>query len=647
MDRIFITQDYGSLLPWPPIRTDHESLYNCKEDILMKVLREKKKQHLKCYTGVSAILFCIPLGCKTITASDSTSLLNTEEQRIPRGFFPERNRSLYESRGSKFMVVTQGEATTRAAISILNKGGNIFDAAVTASFTIAVERPQSTGIGGGGFMVLRRASTGKIETVDFREVAPQAATKNMFIDDQNKVIASSTYGGKSSGVPGMVAGVLSVHQRYGQIKDLNILLQPAIELAEKGLHVYTHLYAAIADQKDQLKKSPEASRMFLSNGQPPEMGALLKQPNLAKTLRSIAKGGVDAFYKGDIARLIVAEQKRTSGLITLEDLAGYRVHIRAPVQTTFKNFQVYSMPPPSSGGTHVLQMLNIIGDQLKYPYDPLSVHKTASAMQIAYRDRAEYLGDPDFVEVPVDQLTSPSYAQKWSKKIGRKALKLPPIGAELSPLESTETTHFTIADSQGNVVSSTQTINGWFGSGVAVEGAGFFMNNEMDDFSAKPGVPNKFGVIGGTANAIAPKKRPLSSMSPTLVMSGDKPVLALGSPAGSQIINCVLLTTLNYLHYNLPLWESVTALRYHHQWVPDKLIIEKPGLPELQKKLEAMGHPVTTGDIGCKIQAIAFEKSGLLGVSDPRGEGLAAGEGKIPTGTGDQRPQPPVEVPKD
>ena len=582
------------------------------------------------------------LGCKTsLSRSDSSSQLLAvpTASSVPTATFPKRNRHVYESYGAKYMVVSQGDATTRAARKMLELGGNAIDAAVAASFTVAVERPQSTGLAGGGFMLIHVASTKDMLAVDFREVAPAKATHDMYLDRNGQVIpGSSADGGLASGVPGMVAGVLAVHEKYGRLARATVM-QPAIELAEKGYAIYPHLAAALDDRKDVLKNSPEALITFFDQGVVPKpltLGKLLVQPALGKVLRQIAGFGKDGFYKGWVAEAIVAEQQRTHGLITLEDLAGYQVKFRKPVQAAFGRYQVYSMPPPSSGGVHILEMLNIMEGfaPTAEPYSVRSIHETVSAMQIAYRDRAKYLGDSDFGPVPVSGLVSKAYAADWRRQItADKALILGSDQLQ-DPLkyESHDTTHFSIADSQGNVVASTQTINGWFGSGVVVRGAGLVMNNEMDDFSVKPGVPNKFGLIGGKENAIAAQKRPLSSMSPTIVTEQGKPVLALGSPSGSQIINCVLLTTLNYLAYRLPLWESITALRYHHQWVPPTLVVEAPGFsPALATSLKTLGYDVTTGGIGCKVQAIALEKDQLHGVSDPRGEGLAASEKPTPT----------------
>jgi len=608
---------------------------------LARLFQKMTRVHPRLLVPSIVLVTAVISGCETpqlTTVSASQLRALPAASSVPTATFPKRNRDVYESYGAKYMVVSQGDATTRAARKMFELGGNAIDAAVAASFTVAVERPQSTGIAGGGFMLIHVANTKDMLAVDFREVAPAKATQDMYLDKNGQVIpGSSSDGGLASGVPGMVAGVLSVHDKYGRL-DRATVLQPAIELAEKGYAIYPHLAAALDDRKDVLKNSPEALVTFFDQGKVPKpltLGKMLVQPALGKVLREIARSGKDGFYKGWVAEAIVAEQQRTHGLITREDLAGYQVKWRKPVQAAFGPYQVYSMPPPSSGGTHILEMLNIIEgfDLTAEPYSVRSIHDTVSAMQIAYRDRAKYLGDSDFVPVPISGLISKAYAADWRRKItADKALNLGPDQLQ-DPFkyESHDTTHFSIADSQGNVVASTQTINGWFGSGVVVRGAGMVMNNEMDDFSVKPGVPNKFGLIGGKENAVAARKRPLSSMSPTIVMQQDKPVLALGSPSGSQIINCVLLTTLNYLSYRLPLWESVTALRYHHQWVPPTLVVEAPGFsPALAMSLKALGYDVSTGSIGCKVEAIAYEKDQLHGVSDPRGEGLAASEKPIP-----------------
>ncbi len=558
---------------------------------------------------------------------------NTSNRPILLGEFGNPDHTLHEAHSKQYMVASQGEATSLAAREMFELGGNIIDAAVAASFTIAVERPQSTGIGGGGFMLIHWADTGNVLALDFREKAPIKAKETMFQDPKGEVIPNlSSQGILASAVPGMVAGTLTIHDKYGKLSRQQILA-PAIRLAEEGVRVYPHLAKAIDVNKELLKKFPASKALFLKpDGEPYQEGELLKQKDLAKTLRTIAEQGKDGFYKGWVAQAILDQQKTLGGLITAQDLDNYEVKFREPVKSTYKGYDIYSMPPPSSGGIHVIEILNILeNDNLGQfrPYEAQNIHRTAAAMQLAFADRAKYLGDVDFVNVPISGLIDKSYAKTLRKTIvahqakGEKEVKT----TDPFKYESKETTHFTIADAQGNVVSSTQTINGWLGSGVVVPQAGFVMNNQMDDFSARPGVPNKLGVIGGKENAIAPQKRPLSSMSPTIVTKAGKPVLALGSPSGPQIITCVTLTVLNYIEYKIPLYESVSALRYHHQWLPNELIVEDPGLPkETTTELEKMGYNVSRKGIGCKVQAVAFEGDQLHGVSDPREEGLAIGE---------------------
>ena len=568
-------------------------------------------------------------------------------------------RGLHEAKGQRFMIVSQGEATTKAAKDILARGGNIFDAAAAASFMLAVERPQSTGLGGGGFALIRHAKDRILTSLDFREQAPALANKLMFTDPSGAVVPGrSVDGALASGVPGMVAGVLLMHERFGKLPRAEVL-KPAIELAEKGFIVYPHLAAAIADRQKYLAKDPEALTIFFHSRSPEaplKLGDKLIQANLGKTLRLIAKEGRGGFYQGLVAQAISDEEKRLGGLITAADLAAYRVKERPPLTADIGPFKVITMGPPSSGGVHIIQMLRYLEPDFSRlsqgPLDASTVHTTVTAMQIAFHDRAEYLGDPDFVNVPTSELISSTYADQWRRFLKSKsdrAIHLAadegprptfakePNGAATSPShhESQETTHFTIADSEGNIVASTQTINGWFGSGVLIPGTGIIMNNEMDDFAAAPGVPNKFGVTGGEQNAVTPHKRPLSSMSPTVILRDDLPVLALGSPSGSQIITCVTLTLLNRLVYKMPLWQAVTAQRYHHQWRPETLSFEPPGTEaKLRSELEHLGYRVQEGNIGCKVQAISFEGHTLVGVSDPRGEGMAASEENARTPTG-------------
>lgn len=588
----------------------------------------------KNFLTVTAITACL-LSLQCASPSGGQTVNEAAGSPTNTATFSPPVREHYEATGHEFIIASQGPATTKAAQDMFKKGGNVIDAAAAASFAIAVERPQSTGIAGGGFMVIHLKDGNKDIAVDFRERAPLSATETMYQDPKTGELikGKSTDGAYAVGVPGMVAGVLSVHKRYGKL-PLATILQPAIELAEKGVVVYPHLANAIKTKAALLSQSADGKKMFFDDkGQPLAVGATMRQPNLAKVLRQIAKDGQKGFYTGWVAKALV---NAVGGVVTQADLDAYQVVDRKPVSDSYGPYEILSMPPPSSGGVHIVEILNIL-EGFPLPkqgaYSAETIHQTAAAMQLAYFDRSKYLGDSDFVDVPLKGLTSDAYAAELRKTIAPdKAKTFREVGApNPAKYESPETTHFSIADKDGNVVTSTQTINGWFGSGIVVPGAGMVLNNQMDDFSAKPGVPNNFGVIGGTANAIKAKKRPLSSMSPTIVKRDGKPVLALGSPSGSQIITCVTLTILNHLSYEMPLYDAVTSIRYHHQWTPDELIVEKPGFqPDVTEKLTKLGYTVKPTDMGCKVQAIAFENQGLRGVSDPRGEGLAASETPIP-----------------
>lgn len=547
-------------------------------------------------------------------------------------------REQYESQGTQFMVASQGAHTSRAAARMLELGGNVIDAAAAASFVISVERPHSTGIGGGGFMLVHLVGAKKTEAIDFRERAPAKARENMFLDAKGEVVKNlSLDTALANGVPGLVAGVLEVHEKYGKLPRAEIL-KPAIELAETGFPIYPALAQAISERLEVLRKYPESAAIFLTSaGEPLREGDILKQQDLATTLRRIAQLGKAGFYAGPVAAAIVNSQRRHGGLISSEDLSNYKVVWRKPVWGRFKEFELASMPPPSSGGVHVLQILSIV-EPLELgkrgTMAPTSIHWLASAMQRAFADRASFLGDPDFVKVPVEGITSKSYATALRNSV-HPEIATPSQNVKAgnpwpykNPYESPETTHFTIMDSEGNTVVSTQTINTYLGSGLIVAGTGILMNNEMDDFSAKPGALNAFGAVGSKNNSVQPGKRPLSSMSPTIVFNRDgTPRLALGTPSGTRIITCVAQTILNHLEHKLPLFESVASLRYHHQWAPDEIAVEAPGFPEaITQKLRTMGHSIRTKEIGCQVNAIAKQKTILHGVADPRGEGMALGK---------------------
>ncbi len=545
------------------------------------------------------------------------------------------DRFRFEATSSRYVIATQGDASSRAGRKMFELGGNAIDAVAAVSMAISVERPQSTGLGGGGFMMIYLAREKKMLAVDFREKAPGKAREKLFQDAKGNVIPDlSTDGILAGAVPGLVAGVLEIHRRYGKLSREEIL-KPAIELAEKGFPVYGYLAKAIAEQKDVLAKFPASAKIFLkSNGEPLVEGDLLVQKDLAQTLKEISKRGRAGFYKGKVARALIAEEKRLHGLITQKDLDAYQPVFREPLRGSFHGYDLYAMPLPSSGGVHVIQILNMLEN------DPLkawgsgsahAIHLTAAVEQQAFADRAKYLGDSDFVKVPVKGLLSKKYAVELRSRISLEKARPSQEVSHGDPWahESDDTTHFSILDAEGNTVASTQTINGWMGSGVVIPGTGVLLNNEMDDFSAKPGVPNLFGAIGGAENAIAPHKRPLSSMSPTIVLRDGAPVLALGSPAGTRIISCVAETLLNVLEYGMPLYDAVASPRFHHQWTPDAIQIEPDRFPKATlEALEKKGNKITPKEILCRVQAVGRSNGELIGVADPRGpEDLAIGGG--------------------
>lgn len=567
-----------------------------------------------------------------LSSVDSSSKFASQHVATDQAY----TRDQYEAFGKSFVIATQGKAATNAAKKMFDLGGNAFDAAVAASFVISVERPQSTGLGGGGFLLAHHAKSKKVFAIDFRERAPFKAYEKMFQDEQGKVLSTkSVHGIHAVGVPGTVAGLTYIAEKYATL-PLQTLIQPAIELAEKGFPVYPNLQSAI--ERKHKHFSDAAKAIFVSqDGAPLKNGDQLVQKDLAKTLRSIALKGKSGFYDGWVAHALINESKRLGGMMTMEDLNRYEVKYRKPVEGDYKGYRVVSMPPPSSGGTHIMQILNTLEHlEAKHasasnPFDADRIHKVVYSMQRAYADRASYMGDPDYVEVPVEKLRSESYTKSLASEFDpKKALDSSTIGQVQAINEgSNETTHFSIMDKEGNVIASTQTINYGFGSGLVVPGTGVVLNNEMDDFSAKPGAANLFGAIGGVPNAIEPGKRPLSSMSPTIVMdSNGKPFMALGSPNGTRIITCVVQTLLNVIDHSMPLWDAVSTQRYHHQWYPEEIRTEKPGFSaEATKALEDMGYVVKQNPYHCRIQAVKMESNNRLhAVSDIRGEGASFGE---------------------
>jgi gamma-glutamyltranspeptidase/glutathione hydrolase len=544
-------------------------------------------------------------------------------------------RAQVEAHGKKWMISTQGIASTQAAAEVIHAGGNLIDAAIAASFAVSVERPQSTGLGGGGFLIYHEAKTGKNFVLDFRERAPARASKNMYLNAKGEVIENlSINGGLAIGVPGLVRGLKLAHQKWGNKKtSWPSLLQPAIRLAQNGFKIYKPLASALNEEADDLNKFPASKKIFLNaDGRPKKEGDLLVQVDLAKTLGVIAKNP-ESIYTGAIARQIVKAVQAQKGILSLADLRNYQVKERPAVVADFRGYQIVSMPPPSSGGIHVIQILKLLEkDELNAQnfLSAQSLHLEAEAMQQAFADRAKYLGDPDFVSVPTDALIQDAYLAKlrseFDEKNARPSSQV--FAGKIPPPEPEHTTHLTLMDSEGNVVVSTQTINGYFGSGLVAAGTGIVLNNEMDDFAAKQGVQNIFGATAiSDANSIAPHKTPLSSMSPTIVLKDGMPVLALGAPGGTRIITAVAQTILNYLVFHQDLYTSIAAPRIHHQWRPDTLLIEnQPVAVEVLQDLNRRGYHLERVRAEANVMAVAREGDDLVGVADPRDIGTSYGE---------------------
>ncbi len=523
------------------------------------------------------------------------------------------------------MVASQQRHATRAGVAVLEAGGTAVDAAVTVAFTLAVTLPRAGNLGGGGFMLVHDAVRGDTVAIDYRETAPAAATRDMFLDaDGNADPELSRYSALGVGVPGTVAGLALALKRYGTI-DLATAIAPAERLARDGFMVTGALAAALERARDRLARSPAAARVFLTpDGAPWAAGERLVQTDLADTLAQIAAEGPDAFYRGPIGAAIVDELARGGGRMTRDDLAAYRAVVRAPVRGTYRGYEVVSMPPPSSGGVHIVQMLRVLeGVPLARMghNGAAAIHHLAETMKVAYADRSAYLGDPDFVRVPVAALTSAAYADAVRRRIDpTRAVPAAALGpGDLAPYDSPDTTHFSVVDRDGNAVSNTYTLNFSFGSGLMAPGTGVLLNNELDDFSAKPGVPNAYGLIGGDANAVEGNKRPLSSMSPTIVFADGAPVLITGSPGGARIITTTLQVILNVIDHGMNVAEATLAPRVHHQWLPDELRIEEGVSPDTVRLLESFGHTVVIKAAMGATQSILRRPSGLLsGASDPR-----------------------------
>lgn len=535
-------------------------------------------------------------------------------------------------RATQGMVASVDAMATQVGVDILKQGGNAVDAAVAVGYALAVTHPQAGNLGGGGFMLLR-TKDGATTAIDFREMAPAGATRDMFLDEQgNPDSKKSLTSPLASGTPGTVAGLSLALEKYGSL-PLNSVVRPAIKLAQEGFIVNDALADDLKTYGSEVLPQHENSKaIFWKDGEPLKKGDKLVQQDLANSLTMIAENGPDAFYKGEIARQIAQQMQQNGGLITTDDLAAYQAVERTPVSGEYRGYQIFSMPPPSSGGIHIVQILNILEnfDMKKYGFGSAdAIQIMAEAEKYAYADRSEYLGDPDFVNVPWQALTSKAYAKSIAGQIdinkAKPSSEIRP--GKLAPYESDQTTHFSVVDKDGNAVAVTYTLNTTFGTGIVAGNTGILLNNQMDDFSAKPGIPNVYGLVGGEANAVGPKKRPLSSMSPTIVVKDGKTWLVTGSPGGSRIITTVLQMVVNTIDFGMNVAEATNAPRFHHQWLPDELRVEKGFSPDTLKLLEQKGQKVALKEAMGSTQSIMVGPDGeLYGASDPRSvDDLTAG----------------------
>jgi gamma-glutamyltranspeptidase/glutathione hydrolase len=537
-------------------------------------------------------------------------------------------RAAQPVRARHAMVVTRERHATQAGVEVLRAGGNAVDAAVVVGFVLAVTHPTAGNIGGGGFMLVRLAD-GRSTFIDFRERAPQSASRNMYLDGAGKATEDSTIGYRASGVPGTVRGLEYASQKYGK-KPWAEMLRPAIELASKGFPVSYGMAQSLRSSARGLSRFPESKRIFLRDGKYYEAGETFVQPELGRTLERVARLGAKDFYEGETARLLAKDMAEHGGLITAADLKNYTVKERQPLSGSYRGYSIVTAPPPSSGGVGILQMLGVLegtGYEKAGAGSATAVHYMAEAMRRYFADRAEHLGDADFVKVPLSGLLDPNYILKLRKSIDpERATPSSQVHAGVfAGHESAETTHYTIADGEGNIAAVTYTLNGGYGGKVTPAGLGFLLNNEMDDFAPKPGEANMYGLIQGEANAIQPGKTPLSSMTPTIVLRDGKPYLALGSPGGPTIINTVLEVMVNVLDFGMNVQDAVNWPRFHHQWMPDELRLEPGYSPDTIALLEKRGYTVKLVSAQGEVAAIGFDNGWLEGAPDPRTEGTAEG----------------------
>jgi len=526
----------------------------------------------------------------------------------------------FAQRAASGLVVSDSPLATKAGMEILERGGNAVDAAIATAFALSVVDQASSGLGGGGFMVIYDAKERRAHALDFRETAPEAARKELYIKDGKPVPALSLTGGLAVAVPGEVAGLLAAFKRFGNL-PLQALMAPAISFATEGFPLEAALRFAIDRQQATIKKIPDLARVFLPKDQVPAESELIRQPELGETLKAIASQGTDVFYQGWIAQAIADTVKKEGGILTLDDLKNYKAVWREPLIGQYRKRTVIAMPPPSSGGIALLQMLNVLdGHALKKlrHNEGTYLQLLAEAMKHAFADRAHYLGDPDFVKAPLAMLTSKDYAAWIRRRISPVKTQPPKFyGLVNFKAEQGGTTHFSVVDRFGNAVACTQSVNTRFGAKVMVPKAGIVLNNTMDDFAIHPS-GNVYGLVGNEANALQPKKRPLSSMAPTIILQGERPEVVVGGAGGPRIISATLQTILNLIDFQMPVKEAVGSPRIHHQWMPDNLVAEADISAEAKRSLERRGHSVRERGVAGVVQAIMVKQGKASGAADPR-----------------------------
>ncbi len=574
---------------------------------------------------VFALIFVALASGQTVAQGAPPGMPGTDQPLLTDAY---RIQPVFAAHG---MVAAQEHIAARIGADILRQGGNAVDAAVAVGFAEAVTLPRAGNLGGGGFMLVYLADRKETVAIDYRETAPAAATATMFLDAKGDPDPKkSRDSGLSVGIPGTVAGLVLAHQRYGSGKlSLADLITPAVLLAHNGIVVNDDLAEALPAAASRLGRFSSTRQVFFNGDRPYQRGERLVQQDLADTLSEIADGGADAFYKGRIAEQIAAAVSAAGGIMTVQDLADYKAIVREPVRGSYRDYEIASMPPPSSGGVHLIEILNILerfdmagaGAQ-----SALQLHLMTEAMRQAYADRASFLGDPDRVKVPVSGLTSKTYAEAMAKLIDPlKARKSSEVKAgDPLPHEGDQTTHFSVVDKDGNAVANTYTLNFSYGFGLVAEGTGILLNNEMDDFSAKPGAQNAYGLVGSNANSVAPGARPLSSMSPTFLFKDGKLAMVTGSPGGSRIISTVLNVIVNVIDNQMSIAEAVAAPRPHHQWQPDVLLVEEGFSPDTLQLLRERGHKVVVGTPSGSANSILVTPEGLFGAADTRQRGTLA-----------------------